>query len=626
MPAQVLPAPPTNAPPGAAPPANNVVPFSRQVPSMPAPPPSAGASVPGMPSPLLPGAATAATGSAIGLGPIALGAALGTAGSLAAASGLSGVPPGDILKAGLPPQLGGTPEKGIDPGKFGLPNLPDLSGQPLPSRLPDGTLRPGTASKQGIPRRTVPSQPTFPFTGGQVPGRNYQVTWTYTVPGTVLNGGGSSVLLGPVGGVIVTGGGGLLNYGIQHAGGVRAIVSVGTDQAAVVTIGSVVPVDGLADGPGNPPALFVPSPEIAPQAPPAPVQPTSPPAPGAPEPGKEPQPRKVPPPFSEPVPFRRPSRQPDEDPQPVPPPSPPEREPDRIPPPPLPEPNRPGTSPETPVTPAPGTPAPGTRPAPKTSPPGPGEEPKPSTVPPSPQWSPPLFDPAPQRSPGPLAPEEPDPRVAPGTPTAPAGVPPLPPRLPGTGYPGLPSYDPDGNRLPGPTIPAPPPPFQPPAPFTCCEEILDAIAKFRQSAEDKLEENQTSLEKLEKFCIPVTASKAEVGLAVCQNSAVLSIGNNTYAVRFNTCTLDGNLRSEFGGDSAPSVDYLGWYAFSDTIYGGGDRHPIQYKEQVVFPPVWARYISFTYKGTTTGSVFARTLTGDGSPVQYRSEQLFRAPD
>lgn len=625
MPAQVLPAPPTNAPPGVPPPANSIAPFSRQVPPLSPPLPSTGSSVPPAVGPLLPGAATAATGSAIGLGPVALGAALGTAASLAAASGLSGVPPGDIVKAGLPPQLGGTPEKGIDPAKFGLPNLPDLSGQPLPSRLPDGTLRPGTRAKQGIPRRNVPSRPTFPFTGGQVPGRDYRVTFSYTVPGTLLNGGGSPVLLGPIGGVVVTSGGGLLNYGIQFGAGIRPVVSTSVEQPAVVTIASVVPLDGLADGPGNPPASFVPSPEILPQTPPAPVQPTSPPAPGTPEPGKEPQPRKVPPPFSEPVPFRRPSRQPDEEPQPVPPPSPPEREPDRVPPPATPEPNRPSPSPETPVTPRPGAPSPGTRPAPKISPPGPGEEPQPSTVPPPAPFIPPLFDPLPQRFPGPLPQEEPEPKVAPGTPTAPSGVPPLPPRLPGTGYPGTPSYDGDGNRLPGPTIPPIVPPGPPPNPFTCCEEILAAIRNFRQSAEEKLEENQTSLEKLEEFCIPVTASKAEVGLAVCQNSAVLSIGNNTYAIRFNTCTLDGNLRSEYGGDSAPNVDYLGWYAFSDTIYGGGDRHPIQYKEQVVFPPVWARYISFTYKGTTTGSVFARTLTGDGKPVQYRSEQLFRAP-
>jgi hypothetical protein len=132
------------------------------------------------------------------------------------------------------------------------------------------------------------------------------------------------------------------------------------------------------------------------------------------------------------------------------------------------------------------------------------------------------------------------------------------------------------------------------------------------------------LEELERYCIPLVASKAEVGLIVCQNNGVVSIGKNTYAIRFNTCTLDGNLSTQDGGENAPSVDFLGWYAFSSTIYGGGDRYPIHYKEQVVYPPVWATHLSFTYKGTTTGSVFARTVAVEGAQIQYRAEQVFRA--
>ena len=350
MPTAVLPSAPTLAGP-----ANNVVPFTRPPLGVTPPPPSAAAGVPAVAAGVPAGAAAAGTGSAIGLGPMAIGGALGAAAALAGASGLSGVPPGDILDQARREIPGQDPNRDYDPARFGLPTLPDLSGQPIPPRNPDGSRNPGGRPKTGIPQRNTPQQPRFPFTGGQVPGRNYIVSYSYTIPGTALNGGGSPVLTGPIGGVVTSTGGGLINYAIQHGGGLRPVVSAAVEQPAVVVINGVTPVDGLADSPENPPAAFVPSPVFFPGSPPEPVKPADPEAP--PSPAKEPQPKKVPPPFSEPVPFRRPSRPAPTPPDPATPDEPqtPEPEPERKVPPPMPETPRPGTEPDSPATPNPGT-------------------------------------------------------------------------------------------------------------------------------------------------------------------------------------------------------------------------------------------------------------------------------
>jgi hypothetical protein len=199
----------------------------------------------------------------------------------------------------------------------------------------------------------------------------------------------------------------------------------------------------------------------------------------------------------------------------------------------------------------------------------------------------------------------------------------MPPAQPGTQYPGDGGFGPDGKKNP----PAEVPPIivtpNPPSFDVCCAAILDAIAKARKSLENKADDSKATLDELEKYCIPLTVSTAEVQLSACTNSGVVAIGNNTYAIRFESCATDVNISSQYGGTEAPAVDFLGWYAFSSTIYGGGDRMPIHYKEQVIYPPPWAKYISFTYKGACTGKVYQRYLLTSGIDAEFQAERLFR---
>jgi hypothetical protein len=140
------------------------------------------------------------------------------------------------------------------------------------------------------------------------------------------------------------------------------------------------------------------------------------------------------------------------------------------------------------------------------------------------------------------------------------------------------------------------------------------------------------LDEIKAQVTPLTSTVQEVPINGTFNNGKITLAANAIAVRFNAVSVDGKTRGQYGGGVAPDVDYLGWYSFSKSSGGGGDRLPISYRDQTVEVPRGFDRLSFTCQGASEIAIsvfYRRPSPGQNPPYSgpgyHTDELLYRGP-
>lgn len=128
------------------------------------------------------------------------------------------------------------------------------------------------------------------------------------------------------------------------------------------------------------------------------------------------------------------------------------------------------------------------------------------------------------------------------------------------------------------------PDIDPPEDCCDCDEIREIV---KEELDSKFPPGRPN--------VTLTASYAAA------NSRCVFLPEFTQKVRIEVVEKPVNTKNQWGGENAPDVYYVGWYAFGDEG-SGGDRLPLHYDETVLFPPSGARSICFTMYSGVTASV------------------------
>lgn len=109
------------------------------------------------------------------------------------------------------------------------------------------------------------------------------------------------------------------------------------------------------------------------------------------------------------------------------------------------------------------------------------------------------------------------------------------------------------------------------------------------------------------------------------NNGVAALPAYTRDVQFDVGALAQNVRSQYGGGTAPDVEYVGWYSFSDAAGRGGDRNQLSYKLNTVSAPAWAKVVSWTLQGEMVASVKAIAAVPTDSNYEPGALQFKKKP-
>jgi len=156
---------------------------------------------------------------------------------------------------------------------------------------------------------------------------------------------------------------------------------------------------------------------------------------------------------------------------------------------------------------------------------------------------------------------------------------------------------------PGGGTPRPPalPPFTPGAecPDPCVETDLTEI-------NEKLDEIIELAEDIKECaCEPeYDFSEQTIGNS---DGGLLTLPQNTYAVRVVLQQIPNAAKIEFGRNTAPNVYYAGWYSFA-VGNSLGDRRPLSYESNTFDKPETADKFSFTVRSGYTAQIVAKIKT------------------
>lgn len=120
--------------------------------------------------------------------------------------------------------------------------------------------------------------------------------------------------------------------------------------------------------------------------------------------------------------------------------------------------------------------------------------------------------------------------------------------------------------------------------------------------ETDLSEIKELLEDI-KECACDNTEEATISFPAANSGRYSSPSLDIVEIQLNLVDIAPNIRQQWGGENAPDVYYVGWYAFGTAPNPFGDRKPISYVSNGFLAPPGVRSFSYTLQQGCTATVF-----------------------